>query len=404
VTLAFLNPSAVLGGAERCLLDVMGSLREAHPDAQLHLVVTATGPLVERARAAGVTVHVLPFPRSLGGLGEGAPDSGPVTRLRLLGRLVGAAPAALGYLRRLRRLLRRIGPDVVTTNGFKMHLLGSVACPRGVPLVWYLQDFVSKRRVMSRLLRLRAGRCATIVAASHSVADDVRGVVRGNLPVRTVYSAVDLRRFTPGGRALDLDAAAGLPPAASGTVRIGLLATLAWWKGHQVFLRAVASLPRDLSFRAYVIGGEIYETQGSQLRLDDLRADAARLKLGDRLGFTGFVEEPADAIRGLDVVVHASTEPEPFGLVIIEAMACARALVSSDAGGAAELVDDRQTALVHPPGDAVRLAAVLEELIRDEALRRRLGEAGRASVERRFDRRRLAEELMPIYRGLVEGR
>ena len=73
-----------------------------------------------------------------------------------------------------------------------------------------------------------------------------------------------------------------------------------------------------------MIGGTLYQTEGSQYDLEDLRRLAANLGLEGRVGFTGFVDEPAAAMRALDVVVHASTQPEPFGLVIAEAMAGGR--------------------------------------------------------------------------------
>jgi glycosyltransferase involved in cell wall biosynthesis len=118
-----------------------------------------------------------------------------------------------------------------------------------------------------------------------------------------------------------------------------------------------------------VIGGTLYQTEGSQYDLGDLRRLAASLGLEGRVGFTGFVEEPAAAMRALDVVVHASTQPEPFGLVIAEAMACGRAVVVSGGGGAAELVRPGADALVHEAGRASALAERIGELARDPALR-----------------------------------
>ena len=105
-------------------------------------------------------------------------------------------------------------------------------------------------------------------------------------------------------------------------------------------------------------------------------------------------------MRALDVVVHASTESEPFGLVIAEAMACARALVTSAAGGAAEIVTPGVDALTHTPGDAEELAHAVARLAADATLRAALGRAAHASARARFDRSRLAAEWIPIYRGL----
>ena len=112
-------------------------------------------------------------------------------------------------------------------------------------------------------------------------------------------------RFSPDGDRLDLDTRSGLPAPAEGVVRVGLVATFARWKGHHVFLEAIARLPPSLNVRAYVIGGAVYETGNSQVSIEELRQASARLGLTDRVGFTGVVEDPAPAIRALDVVVHA---------------------------------------------------------------------------------------------------
>ena len=98
----------------------------------------------------------------------------------------------------------------------------------------------------------------------------------------------------------------------------------------------------------------------------------------DCVGFIGFQEDPVEAFRGLDVVVHASTRPEPFGLTIVEAMACGKAVVAAAAGGAAELFRDGRDALGVASGDAAALAAALRRLVEDVPPR----SAGRAGARR----------------------
>lgn len=317
--------------------------------------------------------------------------------------IVRAAPGSALYAVRLRRLLRALKPDVVHTNGFKMHLLGAYAAPGSARVVWHLHDFVSPRRAMAALLRRAAGRAAAGIAVSESVGTDAAGVCGAALPIHTVYNAVDLERFRPAGPSLDLDAAAGMPPAPAGTVRVGLVATMGRWKGHEVFLDAVAALPADAGVRAYVVGGGIYRTAGSEVDADALRRRAAERGIADRVGFTGFVDEPAAAMRALDVVVHASTQPEPFGLVIAEGMACGRAVIASAAGGAGEIVTPGWDALAVQPGDAAGLSRAILQLAADPSLRARLARAGHETALRRFDRARLAAEVAPLYRALAGG-
>ena len=396
--IAFLSASAQVGGAERALLDLLASLRDAEPGWEAHVVVAGEGPLIREVMALGAVAHPLPFPRGLARAGDAGGGSAGV-----LARLVAAGPAGALWLRRLRALLRRLEPDVVHSNGLKMHVAGALALPPGAKLVWHVHDYPGGRPLMARALRRLAPRAAAAIAVSRSVGEDQRRVCGGGLRVEVVHNAVDLARFAPDGPRAPLAALAGLPDPPPGTVCIGLVATMGLWKGHEVFLRALARLPAGLPVRGYVVGGRIYATARSEVDPDALRRLAAELGLADRVGFTGFVDDPAAAMRALDVVVHASTQPEPFGLVIAEAMACARPVVVSAAGGAGEIVRDGDDALAVPPGDVEALAAALRRLADDAGLRALLGAAGRARAERDFDRARLARQVAPLYRSLVEA-
>ena len=399
--LAFLSAFGEMGGAERSLYDVLASLRAARPEWGLHLIVPSAGALAVHATRLGVGTTVIEFPRALARLGDagaGGPAGQTVGRAQLSLDLATAAPSLPFYLRRLRRELRRIAPDVLHANGLKPQLLAALAQRKGrPPVVWHVHDYVGRRPLTARLIKRCAPRCTVAVVNSQSVAADLRAVCGEGLKTRLLYNAVDLERFSPEGPLADLDSLAGLPPAEPGTVRVGLVATMARWKGHETFLRSLSMLPADARVRGYVIGGAVYRTRGSQLDSDELRACAARLGLEGRVGFTGFVEDAAPAIRALDVLVHASTEPEPFGLAIVEGMACGRSVVASRAGGAAEILEGCEAALSHAPGDADGLSAQIGRLARSAELRARLGREGRLVAERRFDRARLAEELVRVY-------
>jgi len=404
VRIVYLSGSGQLGGAERCLLDVMQSLRAAEPTWTLTLLSARGGPLVDGARKMGFATQVVAIPEGVARLGDST-ATGHVTRLVGLGiRAAGSLKSLEGYRRTLRRVLAELQPDVVHTNGYKMHIMGTWSRPSNSALVWHLHDYVSTRPLMAQAIKVLSNRCDAGIAVSASVAADAARMWRGRTPVRVVFNAVDLQVFTPVGRQANLDALAGLTAPPPGTVRVGLVATLGRFKGHDVFLRAVARLPRSLPVRAYVVSGSLYETKGSEFSLEALRALAAELGIGDRVAFTGFVADAASAMRALDVVVHATAVKEPFGLVIAEGMACGRAVIASAAGGAAEIVRPEVDALTHEPGDVAGLALAIERLVLDESLRTRLGAAGRKSAEERFDRNRLGAEVAPIYEMAVAQR
>jgi glycosyltransferase involved in cell wall biosynthesis len=397
--IVYLNPTGTLGGAEMCLLDILATLGQARPQWRPSVVLGEDGPLRTEVEALGITCLVLPLPRSLAQLG----DAGLGSRrgrgaLRLAWRGAGAACATASYLGQLKRVLRAARPDLAQSNSMKAHVLGAWGAPAGVPVVWHLHDYLSARPVMGRLLRRSAGRRVVGVAVSESVAADARRALGARVPILTIPNAVDLERFAPGaGCGAALDSAAGLPEAPPGTIRVGLVATFARWKGHEVFLDAVARLPTELPCRYYVVGGPIYQSLGSQFTIEELRAKAAALGLNGRLGFTGFQADPAAALRALDVVVHASIRPEPFGRVIVEAMACGRAVIAVPAGGAAELFEDGVSALASTPGDPASLAGAIARLVANPEHRRRLGAAGRQAAIDHFDRRRLASQWSAVY-------
>jgi glycosyltransferase involved in cell wall biosynthesis len=362
-------------------------------------VAPGDGLFVRRARDLGVAATVLPFPPALARFGEGGrPGStkGWRSRLGAAARAAAGVAGAARYVRRLRRLLSADTPDIVHTHGLKMHLLVAAARPRGAALVWHVHDYLGPRPLTRRLMARAARRAAVVIANSESVARDLRAVSPPGAPIRVLHNAVDLRRFSPCGAAADLDALAGLAPAPPGALRVGLVGTFGWWKGHETFLQAVAQV-RDLPLRAYVVGGAVYDTAGSQRTRQELEGLAARLGIANRVAYTGFVDDVAPVMRALDIVVHASTEPEPFGMVIAEAMACGRPVIASRAGGAAEIIDDGADAIGHPPGDVDALAGAIRRLAVDPDLRASLGAAARRAAERRFDRARLAAELAPLY-------
>jgi glycosyltransferase involved in cell wall biosynthesis len=393
--IVFLNTGAVLGGAERCLLDLMASLRKTMPDIEIHLVTGAEGPLLAHAKEFGAQTTVLPMPTAFEQLGDSALRGG---RGRIV-RFGLSAPAALWaawrYRRQLGRLLAELRPDVVHSNSIKFHLLTRKSA--GPLVVWYVHDFLGARAVAAKMLRWTQG-VDGCVAVSRAVAQDAQAVLP-RVPVEVVYNAIDVDHFRPGPSALSLDALAGLPVADPSIVRVGLVATYARWKGQDIFLRAAAQLTQQLrpgTARFFIVGGPIYQTLGSQWSRDELRALAKAVGAAE-VGFIDFQDDPRDVYRALDIVVHASKRPEPFGRTVVEAMACGRAVIVTQAGGAAELFTEGHDAMGVSAGDPLGLAEKLQELIGNPQRRAELGANGRRSAEVRFARSRLGEQILTAY-------
>ncbi|QOV90622.1 glycosyltransferase family 4 protein [Humisphaera borealis] len=415
----FLNPVAEFGGGEQSLISWMKAVTEAFPQAEIVLIVPALGPLADRARAGGVRVEVLPIPDAIAELGDSTARGGRLSALAgLLSRVLIALPAAWKYAFQFRAILAKMAPDIIHSNGIKSHLalwLASTGRGRsgsdGPPIFWHIHDFIGQRPLVAKALGIMAWGVRAAVAVSEAVASDARAVAP-QLPIRVIHNVVDLNRFSPG--PVDgnwLDQQAGFPPAIPGTIRVVLVATYARWKGQDVFLKAAAKvLQQSQSFPIwfYIVGGPIYKTAGSQFSRDELQSLATQLGVHASVGFVAYQNRTNDVYRSADIVVHASTLPEPFGLTIVESMACGRATIVSQAGGAAELFTDGHDAVGTRPGDVGSLASAIIRLAGDSPLRERIGENARKSVEAKFNPQCLPEKVSKLYdplwkSGLTDG-
>jgi glycosyltransferase involved in cell wall biosynthesis len=403
----FLNPVGTLGGAERFLLDLLAELRRARPDWPLHLIVGGDGPLREMADRLGVTVQLVPLPEAAATFGESGlrwTSGGRLARWAVAGRKALAAAITMPrYLRTLRRRVAALGPRLVHSNGLKCHLLGGLVTPRAVPVVWHIHDFLTTRPILGRAFSILP-RPTVAIANSEAAAADARIALRG-VPIVAVHNGVDLDRFAPGpADGAALDRLGGFEPAPPETVRVGLVATYARWKGQDVFLEAIALIAaNDPPARFFIVGGPMYRTAGSQFTEAELRERMAALGLKNRVGLVPFQRDSAPVYRALDVVVHASTRPEPFGLTIVEAMACGRAVIVARAGGAAELFTDGADALGVEPGNASALAGAISQLVGDRTRRESLGTAARTNAAARFSRTRMAEQVLQVYDRICSG-
>lgn len=391
----FLSPVGQVGGAERVLLTLLDAWRASGQRIEPGVLALSDGPLLTDLRNRKVRCSVEPMPDRLAKLG----DSGGGLFATMASGLL-AYPAFRSFAAKLRQRLKEFAPDIIHANGLKAHLLASMAAPTSCKVAWHLHDFVGSRRLAPFLLGRVAGHAAGAVAVSDAVAVDfLRAVPR--VPVSVIPNAVDAARFCPGaGNGAWLDGLAGMAEAPAGTVRVGLVATYALWKGHDLFIRAAARARASGPVRFFIIGGPIYAT-GAQRSRDELMRLSRQCRVD--VAFVPMLGEMPEVYKALDVVVHASTSPEPFGLVIAEAMACGRAVVAAAAGGARDLFQDGEDALGYPMGDEAALASALERLIEFRPLRENLGTAAALSARQRFDPARQARDMADWYKAIMES-
>jgi glycosyltransferase involved in cell wall biosynthesis len=181
----------------------------------------------------------------------------------------------------------------------------------------------------------------------------------------------------------------------------GIVGRIVAWKGQREFLQAVAEALKVIPGAGAVVIGDV--TDDSDAYGMEVRDEAIRLGIQDRVWFTGFLGDPAEAYALLDVLVHSSIDPEPFGLVLTEAMAFGIPVVAAGTGGPVEIITDRVDGFLTDPLDPAGVGVVLARLLQDPGLRDRIGSAGRAAVVRRFDPAAYVDRMGDVYDQVLAG-
>lgn len=360
----------------------------------------------DRYREAGARVRVLqategdvvrPLP---GGVRKATSSLRDVHGLRVVNRVLRRdVPLA----RRIAAVIREVDPDLVHHNDNPRGDRASILAARwvGAPQVAHVRFMPRYFRPVDRLL---TGFVDRFVFVSEAVRRHFLDAL-GEPPYAgdVVYDAFDLVRF--GGvteeRALAVREEFGLPAEAAVVSSFGRLVA---WKGQEVFLRAVSELAgRRPGLRALVVGQAAEGPEGRAYEAL-LHALARDLGIEDRVTFTGFRSDVPELMAASDVVVHSSVEPEPFGRVIVEAMAAGRPVVASAAGGVPEIVADGTSGLLSAPGDAGAMAEAVDEFLSDPARALDMAARGRESVRDRFTPDRFAEQIHRVYETTLAGR
>jgi glycosyltransferase involved in cell wall biosynthesis len=289
----------------------------------------------------------------------------------------------------LSKLLRTQGIDLVTSNGFRAHAYGgTAACLAGIPATWLTHTAEAPGVFTELMLR---------IPVRHVIANCVRTQryfeARG-LRTTLLYPTVDetrLAEFTPRPA---LGQRFGIPENGRW---ICMASRLQRYKGHEFFLRAIASLPaqhRDV--HGIVIGGSLFGMEPDYP--DYLKRLAAELGIGDRIHLTGFIGD--DEVRGFvqasELLVHPALD-EDFGMIVAEAQAMERAALAFASVGPAAIIIDGVTGNLVPVGDQAALDHALNALLSNPQQLKEFGAAGQARSLSLFGAARAARRLEEIY-------
>jgi glycosyltransferase involved in cell wall biosynthesis len=361
----FVDQSGQLGGAEFSLMPLAATW-----GARREVLLLSDGPFRSRLESLGVPVSLACEPR----VSDIRKDTLRLNWLRALP----------GIVRQVRAIALHAAPfDILFLNTQKALVLGALGKPlHRRQIVWYLHDVMTSEHFgpLQRLVVRWLTRYAVdhVIANSHASAASLVALTHcAPETVPVVHNGVDLDEFSN----VDTEDMAtlrrrfGLP---EDVYLAGLFGRLAPWKGQHIALEALARLPH---LHLVLVGSALF---GEQAYVKTLHEQAARLGVQDRLIFAGFRDDMPAWMKAVDVILHTSTEPEPFGRVIIEGMAAGRPVIAAAAGGVTEIVRHRTNGWLVPPRDVTALAEAIEILRAAPELANRLASQGLEDVAQRF--------------------
>ncbi len=299
------------------------------------------------------------------------------------------------WMSQLYGLIRMARPAIVHTATIWTHIFaGLTARMTGRLVVWHLQDIVGPTAgfgLYRWFLQLWAGYVPhQIICVSEAVAMQLGTAPRVCSKVIVLWNAIDT------GQAI-YSRPACVPPDDVRVPVVGTVARLTPWKGHEVVLRAAARLrERGVDFRWRIAGDESLGSPGYH---DYLASLISALDLADRVSLVGWQDDMPAFYRSLDLLVHPPIEPEPFGLVLAEAIVAGLPVIATRGGGIDALVEAGVGILV-PPGRPDALADAVSSVLSDlEDWQRRAG-AARTVAVRAFDIGGYIGKLVDIYESL----
>ena len=382
------NVDGTIGGSHYCLLHLIENLdrSEFEPIALFY----EPHALLDRFRATAETLVLEPHAPVRWGRRGGWRAAPMVLARRLMnsGKFLKTVVDRVAFLRS-----RRI--DLVHLNNSitRHHDWMCAALVAGIPCLTHERGLNPRYTAADRW---HAGRLAIVISSSRWILDHMvqRGVSARNM--RVLYDGVDPKSRIVTRSAATLRQTWGLE---SHQPVVGIVGNIREWKGQETVVRAMIEVARERpDVVCFFVGASTPADQPYRDRLDRLIADA---RIEANVRFTGYQTDVPSFVNLMDFVIHASVQPEPFGMVVLEAMAQRKAVLGSRAGGVVEMVVEGETGYTFPPGDAVSVAARMLELFRDPDRARAMGEAGYSRVLSSFTLDGYMSQIRQTYQAVL---
>jgi len=301
----------------------------------------------------------------------------------------------------LRKIIQRIEPDIV-------HLNNTYAGNHE----WILACLLNNIRIIAHdrgtrpnptlQTRLFVRFLDAIIPVSDAFANII--IEEGLKPrrLRRVYNGLDTGKFneyrSPEVR-LVLREELGIDRE---TILVGMVGNIDYWKGQLVFARAMEALMRGAGERISIKGVIVGKTPTYAKTYENEIRDFLKLNnIDDWVWLLGYRYDVPQLLNAMDIFVHASVEPEPFGRVILEAMAMEKPVIATKPGGPCEIIDDGVTGYLVPMNDHLSMRDAILRYIQDPSRAKEMGKAARKAVEMKFPVSRMVRGVEEVYEEIL---
>ena len=292
-------------------------------------------------------------------------------------------------------MMRDQNVDLIQTFYFRTFILGTLSAllARVPAIISYQNDTVKHRWIWTLLYRFLMKHVDLVIANSKACRDFAHQRYGADLDkIEIIYSgiAIDVGSYDPGMDGTELRQQLGLSEEDK---IVGTVSRLAHRKGHQYLIEAAPIVLTECPNAKFVFAGD-----GDSRSL--LEEQARRLGIADKAHFLGFRSDISSVLAAFDVFVLPSLHGEGLPNSILEAMAMAKPVVTTDTAGNNEVVTDGDTGVVVPPYDSEALAQAIISLLKDPAKACSMGLAGRKRIENEFDCGKSVRRAEGLYRKL----
>lgn len=254
------------------------------------------------------------------------------------------------------------------------------------------EQFSLTEKILAKLLD-------TIVAVSYGVKENMKKLEINQNKIKVIYNAIESKIYTNVKRKkqdvfyeFNLNLSCPL---------IGMVGSVLRWKGQEILLLSLNRLRQTIPTIKCLIVGAISKTGDAKEYFDELKELIKEYNMEDNVIFTGYRTDITDLMNAMDVIVHASITPEPFGRVILEGLLLEKPFIAANAGGPKEIIKHGETGLLYHPGDDIALSEGILWLLNHSKEAKEMGRKGKEWVLEKFDIKKRDLEYTEVFEKLL---